>query len=188
MLLPNVPNPTRLDIVPAGPIINIFPGQTIQLQANLTMGALAPIDATRQVDWFVSGATLTITANGRVSAPAAAAPGGPHRVTARRGIVIATVDLNVVAGAPGAAPPPAVLMPAPVIAVNWRPFNKGVPLALVNDMDLISIPNPPALPKFRILRIATFGRGIYPPVDHRSRRVPPDNRRSHRCAISTACR
>jgi hypothetical protein len=44
-------------------------------------------------------------------------------------------------------------------AINWQPFNTGLPLTLVNDLAFLpAVPTPGVRP---VLRAATFGRGIY---------------------------
>jgi hypothetical protein len=43
----------------------------------------------------------------------------------------------------------------PAFTIDWRPFNTGHPLTLVNDLTFIVIPGK------RVLRAATFGRGMY---------------------------
>ena len=153
----NLPTPTALAI--AGPA-TIRVGQTVQLTANLTLSGIVPVqNHTRQVDWSSSNilwGTITTGGNASGHAVGVAVTPGANRVTftARRGALSATHIVRITAaGAPPVAPPAAPAVPPVAVNVQWRPFNQRLPLVLVNDMKM--------LPHGRVLRIGTFGRGIW---------------------------
>lgn len=140
------------------PGVDIPPGQDVQLTAALDAGALPAIDVTDQVTWISSDtAVATVTATGLVHAVA----DGRFSIRVTRGCLpdAETADITVVTGAVALGPPAPV--PPRVVDVRflWRPFNNGLPLCLVSDIE--SIARPAAAPGPGILRIATFGRGIF---------------------------
>jgi hypothetical protein len=61
--------------------------------------------------------------------------------------------------------PPAMPAPIPVVNPAWRPFNGTaagrLPLTLVSDIEALTVPQAAPASARRLLRIATFGRGIW---------------------------
>lgn len=151
----NLPFPQAIAIAsnPVAVGLNIPAGQTRRLSANVTlMGGAAAGDWALAVDWSSNNPLVTIDNTGLVTvAPGTAA--GVVSIEARRGSVTANVNINVTAPGAAPAPPAPVGPPTAPVAVSWRPFNQGLPLTLVTDIDVIAGTN--------TLRIATFGRGIW---------------------------
>lgn len=151
----DLPMPTAIAIAAnpvAAPPINVPPGGTLRLSANVTLSAGAPVmDWAAQVDWSTNNANVQVVDGLLTATPAAAA--GPVNVFARRGTVVSLAFVVTVAAGAAVAPPPRVPFSAPNLAVSWRPFNNGLPLTLVNDMEM--------LPGTTTLRAATFGRGVW---------------------------
>ncbi len=145
----SLPSPTALAVAPSP--VNVPIGGIVQLTANLTLTGVGVQNFTTAADWTSSNlARATVSPNnGQVTGVAA----GPVTITARRGTLTATANVNVVAAPPGAPPPAPAPAAAPAVAPAWRPFNLRLPLALVNDIEMV--------PGTRTLRIATFGRGIW---------------------------
>jgi len=154
-MLDNVPSPGALVINPAP--VNVPLGHTRQLTALCTFSDGVQRDVTTEVDWSVAPAGIVNF--GAAPARASQVTGvalGAATVTARRGTQTANAAVAVAAAPPGpipAAPPPPAAAVAPAVAFNWRPFNPGLPLTLVNDITPV--------PGTNMLRIATFGRGIW---------------------------
>lgn len=145
--LENLPTPTQLAIAGAA---TVRIGETIQLTANLTLEGVGVQDHTRQVDWLSDNvARATVDNQGHVTGVAA----GSVFIRATRGAFSAAHEITVSAGAIGAAPgaPPAA--PMPPVNIAWRPFNNRLPLTPVTDIECVA--------QGRILRVATFGRGVW---------------------------
>jgi hypothetical protein len=142
-----LPTPTGVAIVGPAPA-RVNNGGTTQLWCALTLsGIVAPfhtVDAT----WTSSApARATVSTTGLVTGLAL----GAFTITVTRGAFTANFPMTVVAaGAPVVVAPPVNL---PAVPIAWRPFNQSLPLTLVQDMELV--------PHRRIVRIATFGRGIW---------------------------
>jgi hypothetical protein len=153
--LESLPTPTQpLTLTGATPLVpapaNVNLGQTVQFTANLTLHGVGAQNHTTQVDWTSSNtAVASVNAQGHVQGLAA----GNAAITATRGTISATHNIAVAAGPAGAAPgaPPAA--PQPPVNIAWRPFNNRMPLALVTDLEGVA--------QGRILRAATFGRGVW---------------------------
>jgi hypothetical protein len=161
-VLRGIPSPTGLAVTPSPPAAPLPVGQKLQLTARLTLSGIgAPLDCTTEVDWSSSSPAVATVGSapadaGQVTGVAA----GTAIITARRGrgALVATVQVTVAAAGP-ALPAPAALAPmvAPPVTVDWRPFSGPpgyqLPLTLVTDIETV--------PGTRILRAATFGRGVW---------------------------
>lgn len=142
-----LPTPTGVAIVGPAPA-RVNNGGTTQLWCALALSGIGAPFHTVDATWTSSApARATVSPTGLVTGLAL----GAVTITATRGAFSANFPMTVVAaGAPVPVAPPANL---PVLPIAWRPFNQGLPLTLVQDMELV--------PHRRIVRIATFGRGIW---------------------------
>jgi hypothetical protein len=127
------------------------------LQARCTFSDAVQRDVTTEVDWSAAAAgTVTFGATPALASQITGTTLGTTTITARRGTRTATVVVTVVAAPAGPipAPPPApAAAAAPTVTIAWRPFNQGLPLTLINDITPV--------PGTNMLRIASFGRGIW---------------------------
>ncbi len=150
-LLTGVPSPVSLAITPNP--VGIAMGRAAQLTAQLTFSDGTQRDVTTEVDWTTPAALVTLGGAGAEGQITGAA-NGATTVVATRGRLSASVPVTVSAAGGGAiALPPTPAAVAPVVAINWQPFNQGLPLTLVNDIANV--------PGTNMLRVGTFGRGIW---------------------------
>lgn len=151
-LLPDVPSPVSLVIThPA----SVAVGSTEQFRALCTFSDGVQRDVTTEVDWAEVNGTGSVIRGGPGSeSHITGVARGSAMVSASRGRLSASVTVTVTAaaGGGGVLPPPAPAV-APAVAIRWQPFNQGLPLTLVNDITNV--------PGTNMLRVATFGRGIW---------------------------
>lgn len=151
--LPNIPVPMSLTVTPNP--ANIVVGETRQLTVMCRFSDGVDRDITTQVDWSAVPAPPAVVnfGVGPLGSQVIGAAIGSTRVTARRGALSADTIVNVAAGPAPAAPGPPAAAVAPVVPINWQPFSLGLPLTLVNDITNV--------PGTNMLRVATFGRGVW---------------------------